>query len=206
MYIIILQIEEVIIGEVGVYIMAKSNSTSKYTEDWVPIKNIKNGMIQLDNDYFVTGIRVEPKNIFILDYQEQNNIIFNLRNFYNVIDFEFWLVVCDRPVDINMYLAQLQLMYNNNPNQQIRKIIKQDIDKGEMFRNTTVNAVDTEYYILFRDKKLEVLQKRIHTLISNLATSGLNSRQVSDDDLRVIIDSFFNGNMKSEFGTVMSSV
>ena len=187
--------------------MAKNNSnTSKYTEDWVPIKTIKNGMIQLDNDYYVTGIRIEPKNIFILDYQEQNNIIFNLRNFYNVIDYEFWLVVCDRPVDINMYLAQLQLMYNNVQSQQIRKLIKQDIDKGEMFRNTTVNAVDTEYYILFRDKKTEVLQKRIHTLISNLATSGLNSRQVSDEDLRVVIDSFFNGNMKSEFGTVMSSV
>lgn len=187
--------------------MAKNNSnTSKYTEDWVPIKTIKNGMIQLDNDYYVTGIRIEPKNIFILDYQEQNNIIFNLRNFYNVIDYEFWLVVCDRPVDINMYLAQLQLMYANTQSQQIRKLIKQDIDKGESFRSTTVNAVDTEYYILFRDKKIEVLQKRIHTLISNLATSGLNSRQVSDDDLRVIIDSFFNGNMKSEFGTVMSSV
>ena len=96
-------------------------------------------------------------------------------------------------------------MYNNAPTQQIRKIISQDIEKGESFRSTTVNAVDTEYYILFRDKKLEVLNKRIHTLISNLATSGLNSRQVNDDDLRVILDSFFNGNMKSEFGTVMSS-
>lgn len=186
--------------------MAKNKNGSKYTEDWVPIKSIKNGMIQLDNNYFVTGIRIEPKNIFILDYQEQSNIIFNLRNFYNVIDYEFWLVVCDRPVDINMYLAQLQLMYNNVQSQQIRKIIKQDIDKGESFRSSTVNAVDTEYYILFRDKNIDVLQKRIHTLISNLATSGLNSRQVSDDDLRVIMDSFFNGNMKTEFGTVMSSV
>lgn len=185
--------------------MAKNNA-SKYTEDWVPIKSIKNGMIQLENNYYVTGIRIEPKNIFILDYQEQNNIIFNLRNFYNVIDYEFWLVVCDRPVDINMYLAQLQLMYANAQTQQIRKLIQQDIDKGESFRTTTVNAVDTEYYILFRDKKLEVVQKRIHNLIANLATSGLNSRQVSDDDLRVILDSFFNGNMKTEFGTVMSSV
>ena len=185
--------------------MAKKSNESKYTEDWVPIKVIKNGMIQLDNNYYVTGIRIEPKNIFILDYQEQNNIIFNLRNFYNVIDFEFWLVVCDRPVDINMYLAQLQLMSANAQNQQVRKIINQDIAKGETFRSTTVNAVDTEYYILFRDKKLEVLNKRIHTLISNLSTSGLNSRQVTDDDLRVILDSFFNGNMKTEFGTVMSS-
>lgn len=186
--------------------MAKNNNVSKYTEDWVPIKTIKNGMIQLENNYYVTGIRIEPKNIFILDYQEQNNIIFNLRNFYNVIDYEFWLVVCDRPVDINMYLAQLQLMYANAQNQQVRKLIGQDIDKGEMFRSTTINAVDTEYYILFRDKKTEILQKRIHTLISNLASSGLNSRQTSDDDLRVIIDSFFNGNMRTEFGTVMSSV
>ena len=186
--------------------MAKSDTTSKYTEDWVPIKSIKNGYIELDNGYLVTGIRIEPKNIFILDYQEQNNIIFNLRNFYNVIDYEFWLVVCDRPVDINMYLAQLQLMYTNAGSQQIKKIIDQDIEKGEMFRSTTVNAVDTEYYILFRDKKSDVLQKRIHTLISNLSTSGLNSRQVTDEDLRVILDSFFNGNVKTEFGTVMSNV
>lgn len=187
--------------------MAKSDkNTSKYTEDWVPIKTIRNGMIQLENNYLVTGIRIEPKNIFILDYQEQNNIIFNFRNFYNVIDYEFWLVVCDRPVDINMYLAQLQLMYANAPTQQVRKLIGQDIEKGESFRSQTVNAVDTEYYILFRDKSADVLQKRIHTLISNLATTGLNSRQVSDDDLRVVLDSFFNGNLKSEFGTVMSSV
>ena len=124
--------------------MAKNNNTSKYTEDWVPIKAIKNGMIQLDNNYYVTGIRIEPRNIFILDYQEQNNIIFNLRNFYNVIDYEFWLVVCDRPVDINMYLAQLQLMSANAGNQQIRKIINQDISKGESFRSTTINAVDTK--------------------------------------------------------------
>ena len=186
--------------------MAKSDTLSKYTEDWVPIKSIKNGCIQLDNGYLVTGIRIEPRNIFILDFQEQNNIVFNLRNFYNIIDYEFWLVVCDRPVDINMYLAQLQLMTANAPSQQIKKIINQDIEKGEMFRSTKVNAVDTEYYILFRDKKVDVLQKRIHALIGNLSTSGLNSRQVTDDDLRVILDSFFNGNVRHEFGTVMSNV
>lgn len=185
--------------------MAKSN-TSKYTEDWIPIKNIKNGMIHLENDYYVTGIRVEPKNIFILDYQTQDNIIFNLRSFYNVIDFEFWLIVCDRPVDINMYLAQLELFLKSTSNQKIKKIIIQDINKAESFKNSQVNAVDTEYYILFRDKKVETLNKRIYTLIGNLASSGLNSRQITDDDIRVILDSFFNGNVKTEFGTVMSNV
>lgn len=178
---------------------------SRFTEDWIPIKDIKNGFIELEGKYFVTGVRVEPKNIFILDYQEQQSIIFNFRNVYNAIDYEFWLLVADRPVDINMYLAQLQLLYNQAPNQQIRKLIAQDISKGERFRGTEINAVDTEYYILFRDKKIEVLQKRVHQLISNLASCGLNSTQVSDDDLRVLLDSFFNGNRKTEFGTVMAS-
>ena len=44
---------------------SSSDGSSKYSEDWVPIKNIMNGMIQLDNGYYVTGIKVAPKNIFI---------------------------------------------------------------------------------------------------------------------------------------------
>ncbi len=184
----------------------KLNNNSKYTEDWIPVKSIQNGFILLDSNYYVTGIKVEPKNIFILDFQTQNNIIFNLRNFYNIIDYEFWLIVADRPVDINLYLSQLQLQYNDAPNQMIRKIIAQDITKAELFSSTQVNAVDTEYYILFRDRKTEVLQKRVHTMISTLAGIGLTSRQVSDDDMKFLLQNFLNGGVKNEYGTVMADV
>ena len=85
----------------------KTNGTNnRYCEDWLPVKNITNGMIQLENGYFVCGIKVEPKNIFILDEGARNNVIVQLRNFYNTIDFEFWMIIADRPVDINLYLAQ----------------------------------------------------------------------------------------------------
>ena len=185
--------------------MAKQTA-SKYSEDWVPVKAIQNGMIILNNNYYVSGIKIEPKNIFILDYQTQNNIIFNFRNFYNVIDFEFWLVVADRPVDIKLYLSQLQLQYDSAPNQAIRKLINQDIQKAELFSGSAISAVDTEDFILFRDKKLDVVQKRIQTLITNLASTGLNSRQTSDDDLKFLLQNFLNGGAKNEYGTVMSNV
>lgn len=181
-------------------------TASKYSEDWVPVKAIQNGMIILNNNYYVSGIKIEPKNIFILDYQTQNNIIFNFRNFYNVIDFEFWLVVADRPVDIKLYLSQLQLQYDSAPNQAIRKLINQDIQKAELFSGSAISAVDTEYFILFRDKKLDVVQKRVQTLITNLASTGLNSRQTSDDDLKFLLQNFLNGGAKNEYGTVMSNV
>ncbi len=177
---------------------------SKYSEDWVPIKNIMNGMIQLDNGYYVTGIKVAPKNIFILDTQERENVIFNLQNFYNMIDYEFWLVVADRPVDINLYLSQLQLLYQKSTDSAVRKLIIQDINKANAFMGAEYNVVDTEYFILFKEKRLETIQKRIHNLIAGLANASINSTQVSNADLRMILDNFLNGGMTTTFGTVMA--
>ena len=177
---------------------------SRWSEDWVPIKNIMNGMIQLDNGYYVTGIKVSPKNIFILDAGERDNVIFNLQNFYNMIDYEFWLVVADRPVDINLYLSQLQLLYQRSNDGAVRKLIMQDINKANAFMGAEYNVVDTEYFILFKEKKLEVVQKRIHNLIAGLANASINSSQVSNSDLRMILDNFLNSGMTTTFGTVMS--
>ena len=176
---------------------------SRWSEDWVPIKNIMNGMIQLDNGYYVTGIKVSPKNIFILDAGERDNVIFNLQNFYNMIDYEFWLVVADRPVDINLYLSQLQLLYQRSNDGAVRKLIMQDINKANAFMGAEYNVVDTEYFILFKEKKLEVVQKRIHNLIAGLANASINSSQVSNSDLRMILDNFLNGGKTTTFGTVM---
>lgn len=213
MYGIFLLIEEDIIGEVGVLDMkteinsssaASVQMASKYSEDWVPIKNILNGMIQLDNGYYVTGIKIAPKNIFILDNQGRDNILFNLQNFYNMIDYEFWLVVADRPVDINLYLSQLQLLYQRTMDGARRKLIIQDINKANAFMGVEYNVVDTEYFILFKEKRLEIVQKRLHNLISGLANASINSTQVSNADLRMILDNFLNGGFTTKFGTVMA--
>ena len=57
---------------------------------------------------------------------------------------------------------------------------------------------------LFKEKNLDMIQKRLRTLISGLANCGLDSAQTSNDDLRTILDNFLNGGMKTEFGTVVS--
>lgn len=180
----------------------KKSNVSKYTEDWLPIQNITNGTIILDNKMKVTGVKIRPRNIFILDQGTQDNVIIALKNFYNTIDFEFWLISADRPVDLNNYLSRLQLLYNQTSNPAIRKLINQDIDKANSFMNN--NITDTEYYILFKEKNDDIIQKRFRTLITGLANAGLESTQVSNEDLRVILDNFLNGGMSTNFGTVIS--
>ena len=178
-----------------------TKTRSRYTEDWVPVKGLNSGTIILNNQEKVTGVKISPRNIFILDYESQQSILINLRNFYNQIDFEFWLVVADRPVDISVYMSQLHLLYNQETSPAIRKLIAEDINKGNSFINN--NVVDTEYYILFKEKDPEKIQKKVRMLINALASAGLQAQQTSNEDLRVVLDNFLNGGTKTDFGTVV---
>ena len=66
------------------------------------------------------------------------------------------------------------------------------------------NITDTEYYILFKEKNDDLIQKKLRTLVTGLANAGLESTQVSNDDLRIILDNFLNSGMTTKFGTVIS--
>ena len=178
-----------------------NNQTSKYTEDWIKIKGIQNGMIILPGNERVTGVKIFPRNIFILDPLQQEGVLNAMRNFYNQLNFEFWMIAADRPVDISVYQSQLQIMLQNARTPGQAKIIAQDIDKAQMFVNNQV--VDTEYYILFKEKSQDEINRKIRVIINGLAQAGLNSAQTSNDDLRTILDNFLNGGVKTEFGTVV---
>lgn len=175
--------------------------TSPYTEDWINVKAIKNGVILLPNREMVTGVKIVPKNIFILDSLQQESILNAMKNFYNLLTFEFWMIAADRPVDISVYQSQLQIMLQNATNPAQIKIIAQDIEKANMFINNQV--VDTEYYILFKEKNQDEINRKIRLIINGLANCGLNSSQTSNDDLRTILDNFLNGGIRTDFGTVV---
>lgn len=183
-------------------VMPKAAQTNpKYTENWLPLKAISNGIMYNNKNEMITGVKIQPRNIFILDQGSMDNALIGLMNFYNTIDYEFWLVVADRPVDIAVYQAELQVLYNNTQDQRLRKLISQDMQKGEYFINNDV--VDTEYFLLFKEKNGEMLQKKLRNMINNLAGAGLVASQTSNDDLRMIIDNFLNGGKKYESGGVM---
>ncbi len=187
-------------GKDGVVKMSsKTNGSS--SESFVPVKTIVNNMIELDNGYKVAGVKVSPKNIFIMEENEQFNVIDRLKDFYNTIDFEFWLVIADRPVDISVYIAQLQMQYNEARDPVIRKLINEDLNKASEFND---NVSDVEFYFLFKEKNIEIVQKKIRLMINGLASAGLTSSQASNDDLRSILDNFLNSGTTYEFGTVMA--
>ncbi len=179
----------------------EAQKNAKYTENWLPLKAISNGIMYNNKSEMITGVKIQPRNIFILDQASMDNALIGLMNFYNTLDFEFWLIVADRPVDITVYQTELQILYNKTQDQRVRKIIAQDMQKGDYFINNDV--VDTEYFILFKEKNKEMMEKKLRNIINNLAVAGLNASQTSNDDLRMIIDNFLNGGQKYSSGGVM---
>ena len=179
------------------------DQSKKYAEDWLTVENIQNGCLILSNKWKVTGVKITPRNIFILDQESQANTLIALKNLYNMLDYEFWIIAADRPVDITLYLSQLQLLYNNTPNPKVRKLITEDIDKANMFISN--NVVDTEYYLIFQEKRDDIMQKRVRDLINGFTTCGLVAMQTTNDDLRVLLDNFFNNSQSTTFGTVLPS-
>ncbi len=178
-----------------------SNTKSPFTESWVKVRSIKNGIITLPNREMVTGVKVEPRNIFIMEQIQQDNILNALKNCYNTFNFEFWLIAADRPVDISIYRSQLELKLNEENDPAIRKLLVQDIEKIEMFVNNQV--VDTEYYLLFKEKNIDMLNQKLRTMIDGFANCSMIASQTTDDDLRVILDNFLNGGVRTDFGTVV---
>ena len=124
-----------------------------------------------------------------------------MRNFYNLLNFEFWMIAADRPVDISVYLSQLQIMLQNVSSPAQARIIAQDIEKANMFINNQV--VDTEYYILFKEKNQDEIARKLRLIINGLGGAGLNASQTTNEDLRTILDNFLNGGTRTEFGTVV---
>ncbi|MBQ6817654.1 MAG: hypothetical protein IJO27_04405 [Bacilli bacterium] len=172
-----------------------------YTERWVRIRSIKNGIITLPNRDMVTGVKVEPRNIFIMEQIQQDNILNALKNCYNTFNFEFWLIAADRPVDISVYRSQLELKLNEENDPAIRKLLVQDLEKAEMFVNNQV--VDTEYYLLFKENNIDMLNQKVRTMIDGFASCSMLASQTTDEDLRVILDNFLNGGVRTDFGTVV---
>ena len=80
-------------------------------------------------------------------------------------------------------------------------MIMQDLQKANMFMDN--NVTDTEYFLLFKEKNPEVIQKRLRTIMMGLANAGLTATQTSNSDLRSIMENFLNGGMNTEFGTVI---
>ena len=81
---------------------------AKTTQEFVPIKEIRQGVIILKDDSLRGVVIASSLNFALKSADEQQSIIFQFQNFLNSLDFSVQIFMQSRKLDIRPYIALLE--------------------------------------------------------------------------------------------------
>jgi type IV secretory pathway VirB4 component len=85
--------------------MAKDKQT---TQDFVPVKEIRDGVIILKNGGFRAVVMASSINFALKSTDEQASILMQFQNFLNSLDFSIQIFIQSKKLDIRPYIALLE--------------------------------------------------------------------------------------------------
>ena len=125
--------------------MATKNS--KKTQDFVSVKEIKDGVIVLKNGTMVSLLMTSSLNFALKSSAEQKAILLQFQNFLNSLEYSTQIYVQSKKLDIRQYIAVME----NRRKEQINELIKiQTKEYIEFIRNFTENVsiVSKNFFIV----------------------------------------------------------
>jgi type IV secretory pathway VirB4 component len=78
------------------------------TQDFVPIKEIRQGIVILKDDSLRSVVMASSLNFALKSAEEQQSIIYQFQNFLNSLDFSVQIFIQSRKLDIRPYIALLE--------------------------------------------------------------------------------------------------
>jgi type IV secretory pathway VirB4 component len=96
------------------------SQTTKTTQEFVPIQEIRDGIVILKNGSMRAIILASSLNFALKSADEQNAIISQFQNFLNSLDFSIQIFVQSKRLDIRPYIALLEGRYK----EQVTELMK----------------------------------------------------------------------------------
>jgi len=110
---------------------------AKTTQEFVPIKEIRQGIVILKDNSLRGIVMASSLNFALKSADEQQSIIMQFQNFLNSLDFSIQIFIQSRKLDIRPYIALLE----NRQKEQIGDLLKiQTREYIEFIKNFTENS------------------------------------------------------------------
>ena len=90
------------------------------TQDFLEIKDIKEGVLILKNDNIRGVLMVSSMNFALKSEEEQNAIIYAYQNFLNSLDFSCQIIIQSRNINITPYLDSIKGLAENQTNELLK--------------------------------------------------------------------------------------
>lgn len=116
------------------------------TQDFVPVKEIRDGIVVLNTDELRALVLVNPINLSLKTDDEQRAVFGQFMSFLNSLDFSTQIVVQSRRLDITPYLLVLEKKYESQTEPLLKIQTKQYIEFIKDF--TDQNSIMTKNFII----------------------------------------------------------
>ncbi len=123
-----------------------NNSKTKKTQDFVSVKEIRDGAIVLNNGSIVGVLMVSSINLALKSSDEQKAIILQFQNFLNTIEYSTQLFVQSQRLDIRPYISMLEERHKEQVNELIKIQTREYISFIKSFTEK-VNIMSKTFYV-----------------------------------------------------------
>jgi len=124
-----------------------TNSTIKKTQDFVSVKEIRDGVVVLKNGTMISILMTSSLNFALKSVDEQNAILMQFQNFLNSLEYSTQIYIQSKKLDIRHYIAIMEERWK----EQINELIKiQTREYIEFIKNFTesVDIVSKNFFIV----------------------------------------------------------
>lgn len=117
------------------------------TQEFVPIKEVRNGLIVLKDNSLRAIIMASSINFALKNQDEQASVIYQFQNFLNSLDFPIQISVQSRRLDIKPYLEQLKERERAQTNELLRVQTREYIQFVRQFAEST-NIMTKSFFVV----------------------------------------------------------
>jgi hypothetical protein len=176
----------------AVPIQATAQSKTASTQMWLPINDIRNGLVYRKDGYILAAVRIQPININLLSVKERKRKVKQLEGVLNGIDYQYQIFCIGKPVDLDSYIVELETL-RADTDSILKKRLLGIYSRQAVAKATSGEAIERHFYMII-DQKLskkpqldeQVLLQRAVELASNMSSAELLGSVCSEIELRTL--------------------
>lgn len=128
-------------------ITAANRVTSKSTQDFVPVSEVRDGVIVLKDKSLRAVLLASSINFALKSEDEQTAFIVQFQNFLNSLDFSCQIFIESRMLDIRPYIATLEVAYKGQMDDLMRIQIREYIEFIKSFTEAA-NIMTKNFFVI----------------------------------------------------------
>lgn len=126
---------------------AAARASSKSTQDFVPISEVRDGVVMLKDGSLRAVLLASSINFALKSEDEQTAFIVQFQNFLNSLDFSVQIFVQSRMLDIRPYVATLEAQYKKQLDDLMRVQIREYIEFIKSFTEAA-NIMTKNFFVV----------------------------------------------------------